>query len=325
MVEEYVTDGRGRDADTFVTVVDTPRPGISWPAIFAGAVTALMTMLVLNLLATGIGLTSFDLTTDSTPLDRVAGGLGWAVILINLISLALGGWVAGRVAGGYRLAGGFLHGFLSWAVVTLVTFWLLTSAAGSIMSGIGSAVSSGLNLAAQGVGALAPAVSDAVDEATGGLDVSLQGIREDLTSILTGAPAGTTAPAQQAGEAATTGGTTNPALAQAQVRSLLDDVFSSGEDAFSDENKQQMVTLLTERTGVSEAEAQELVDGWERSYVNAQARLEQAQQELTAAADEARAVLSRVALLGALGLVLGALISGWLGNIGANRRRESLA
>jgi hypothetical protein len=317
--ETYFTDGRRTGDDSFVTALDTPRRGISWPAIFAGAVAALMLMLVLNLVAVGIGLTSFSLTGDTPEAGNVAGSVGWTVIIIDLIAVAFGGWLAGRVASGYRLSGGFLHGLLSWALITLASFWLLGSAAGSVISGLGSAISSGLNLAASGISALAPAASSAVEQATGDLDLNLEGVRDDLMALLTGEPAAAPAGAVQPAAPAA-----SPALEQAQVRTLLNGLFASGEEPFSAANQERMVALLVERSNLSEAQAQELVSGWAQDYERVQQAIDNAQAEVTAAADDARVVLSRVALLGALGLVIGALLAGWMGTVGARSRRVGL-
>lgn len=306
--------------DTFVSV-STPRPGISWAAIFAGAVVAVMALFVLNMFATGVGLTTFDLSDGAEPLGKVAGGVGWAMIVINLIALGLGGWVAGRIAGGYRLAGGFLHGLLSWAIVTLFGAWLLASAAGSAISGIGSVVSGGFQLAAQGISAIAPAAAGAVEQAAADSGVNLQGIRSDLTSLLS-APMETSATSSGQAQPSSVTTSSDGALAQARAKALVNDLFEPGSEPFSADNREQMVALLTERTALSDADAAELVDSWAQSYEQAATSLAQAQDTVTAAADDARVVLSRVALLGALGLVLGALLAGWLGSVGAGAARS---
>lgn len=310
--------------DTFVSV-NPPRPGISWGAIFAGAVVAVMALLVLNLLATGIGLTAFDLTDGTEPLASVAGGVGWAMIIINLVALGLGGWVAGRVAGRSRLTGGFLHGLLSWAVVTLFSVWLFTSAAGSAISGLGSVVSGGFQLAGQGISAVAPAAADAAEQALADSGVNLQDIRSDLMDLLSVPAAETsTAPASQAGDTAAGSAEPSSPLAQVRARALVNDLFQSDSEPFSADSREEMIALLAERTDLNEADATELVDSWAQSYEQARATLEEAQADVAAAADDARVILSRVALLGALGLVLAALLAGWLGAVGAGQPRPLL-
>src|SRR5690606_7364519 len=121
---------------------------------------------ILHLLATGIGINSIDLTGDPTPFEGLGAGMGWAMVVINLIGIGTGGYIAGRLAGRHRAGSGFVHGVLSWAVVVLASLWLLTSAAGTILGGIGSIISGGVNLAAGGLSAAAPAVTAGVENAT---------------------------------------------------------------------------------------------------------------------------------------------------------------
>lgn len=279
---------------------------VSWPAVFAGVVLAFMVMAILNMLAFGIGINSIDLTGDSEPFRGLGAGLGWSMVVINVIAYAVGGYVAGRLAGPYRHGRGFLHGLLSWAVLVLVSAWLLTSAAGTVLGGIGNILSAGGNLLAQGVGALAPAVSQGVEDATADVDVSGEEIRAQLSDLLM---------------VGTDGPTTNPALAEIQVQQLVRDAFSGDEELFSPENREAVSDLLVEETDLTPAEAEEVVSGWEDNYAAAQQRLEQMQAELTATAEDAQAAIASSMLWGAIALIVIALVSGWAGGMGANARR----
>lgn len=97
------------------TVVDRRQPALRWSAIFAGVAVALGAWLVLQLLGTAIGL----LLLDSGDLDYVydvgMGTSAWS-LLAPIVSLFLGGLLAGRVAGYFdrRIAG--VHGLLVWAI-----------------------------------------------------------------------------------------------------------------------------------------------------------------------------------------------------------------
>ncbi|WP_208439618.1 TIGR04086 family membrane protein [Bartonella grahamii] len=87
---------------------------ISWSAIFAGLVTALATSICLSFLVAALGLSQMDFTS-STPFEGSFLSFGVGSIIVTLISLALGGFVAGRFAE----SSGTLHGFLTWALLTL--------------------------------------------------------------------------------------------------------------------------------------------------------------------------------------------------------------
>ncbi|WP_375675219.1 DUF3792 domain-containing protein [Bartonella sp. CL100XZDX] len=88
---------------------------ISWSAIFAGLVTALATSICLSFLVAALGLSQMDFTS-STPFEGSFLSFGVGSVIVTLISLALGGFVAGRFAE----TSGTLHGFLTWALITLL-------------------------------------------------------------------------------------------------------------------------------------------------------------------------------------------------------------
>lgn len=114
---------------------------ISWGAIFAGALTALALVALLNLLGLGIGFSTIDPLTEDHALKGVGvGALIWFG-LSNLAALFVGGLVAGRLSGFPARSDGGLHGFLAWALFAMVSLYLMTSAIGSVVSGLSSAIS----------------------------------------------------------------------------------------------------------------------------------------------------------------------------------------
>jgi hypothetical protein len=110
--------------------------GISWSAIVAGAMVALTLHLVLAILGLGLGLGAVDVVSDpdvESGTITAAMGVWWTVSAF--LSLFLGGWTAGRVAGGPFAPRGVLLGVLVWAIVTLASFWLLTTAVSTLLGG----------------------------------------------------------------------------------------------------------------------------------------------------------------------------------------------
>lgn len=103
---------------------------LSWGAVFAGVMVALVSHLILNLLGLGIGLAG---TQAGTGLDWFGTGFGvwWAIA--GVISAAIGGWFAGRTLGSGDRNDGMIHGLLSWAGATLVVAFLLTTAMGGML------------------------------------------------------------------------------------------------------------------------------------------------------------------------------------------------
>ena len=118
--------------------LERPFARISWGAIFAGAVVALATQLVLTLIGGAVGLATLNPATGQTP-SGTAFGIGAAIWLVisSLISLFFAGYVAGRLGGTFN---GWLHGLATWATVTVLTILMLTTAAGGLVgaaSGLG--------------------------------------------------------------------------------------------------------------------------------------------------------------------------------------------
>jgi hypothetical protein len=145
--------------------VDRPFARISWGAIFAGAIIALATQLVLTLIGTAVGLATLNPTTGQNPSGTTLGiGAGVWLVISSLVSLFLGGYVAGRLGGTFN---GWLHGLATWAAVTMLTILLLTTAAGGLIgtaSGLATfAVSNTDRLSRT---QLPPAVQQPIDQLT---------------------------------------------------------------------------------------------------------------------------------------------------------------
>ena len=107
---------------------------LSWGAVFAGVIVALVTQLILNLLGLGVGLAGAPAASTSTgSMEWFGTGLGiwWAIT--GIIAAAVGGWFAGRTLGSGDRNDGMIHGLLSWAGATLVVAFLLTTAMGGAL------------------------------------------------------------------------------------------------------------------------------------------------------------------------------------------------
>jgi len=126
---------------------------VSWGSIFAGTVVGLVLMLVFTLLGLGIGLAVINPATEENPLGGVGIGAGIWILVTSLIALFCGGWVAGRLAGSCRSVTGLLHGITTWGLITLISFYLMTSAVGMLVSGVGGIIGRGISLLGTGVAA----------------------------------------------------------------------------------------------------------------------------------------------------------------------------
>lgn len=110
--------------------------GIAWSAVAAGSLVALALHLVLAILALGLGLGAVDVVSDpEAESGMITGAMGVWWTVSALLSLFLGGWTAGRIAGGPFALRGVLLGVLVWAIVTVASFYLLTTVVSTVLGG----------------------------------------------------------------------------------------------------------------------------------------------------------------------------------------------
>ncbi len=319
--------------DDQVAVYDGYREGVpvrrvSWGAVLAGTLIALMIVLLVNLLTLGIGFETIDPATEADPLGGVGTGLSIGVIIANVLALFFGGWVAGRLAGNPRTTEGVLHGILVWGLVTLLSFWLLTTAVGRLVSGVTGAIGQGLSAVGGGIASVAPDAAGAVESALEAQGVSLENIRGEAQGLLSNVEGvdiveGEGSVQETAGEAAQDIESTaqaiaqNPQAATQEINELIDQLSASGESLADSANRQDLVEALAANTNLSQAEAENTVDGWISTLQGVDVNVQGAQQELERAAQNASDALGRAALWALLGLLVGAVIAGIGGAVGS--------
>lgn len=299
---------------------------ISWGAVLAGALIAIVLQLALSLLGLGIGLGTIDPLTEQNPMAGI--GIGAAVwwLVTMLGSLYLGATVASRLAGIPRRTDGLLHGLLTWSVVTLLTFYLLTTAVGRIIGGVTGVAGRALSSAGSGLAAVAPGAGDAIkgELKAQGIDLSdvkhqarlllRQTGKADLTpeSIASQAKAAGNQAKDEAGQAAA-----NPQAAGDNFDDVIDNLTSKADNLGNAADRDAAVNVVMKRTGKTRAESAQIVDNWISTAKQAQAKLAevkvQAEQKARQAGDAAAEGLSKAALLAALGLGLGAAVSAFGG------------
>ncbi|MCF2443372.1 hypothetical protein L0657_05340 [Dyadobacter sp. CY345] len=311
---------------------------ISWSAIFAGILVAIIVQMLLSLLGVGIGLGTIDAVEEKNPTAGL--GIGSAVwyILTSLISLFSGSWVAGRLASAPRLFDGILHGVLTWCLVTLLTIYFLTTTIGSIIGGTGRLVGGLVKTAGAGVAAAAPGIGNAVQDQlkANGVDmgnIDLPDLKNEANKLLrqTGNPAlnpdkleqKADHAADQAGNAAESAAA-NPGNADDIAGSMFKNLFKEGQTTVSQVDRQDAVNVVMKRTGKSQQESQQIVDNWINTFKQAQAKLEQTKKEAEIKArqmaDDAASAASKAAIFGFFGLLIGVVAAGFGAKMGTESK-----
>src|SRR6478609_884107 len=123
---------------------------VSWAAVIAGGVAAIAITLLLVALGTGIGLSSVSPWSSSNPSATTFTLLAaiW-LIIVQWLSSGLGGYLAGRLRTkwvGLHTDEVFFrdtaHGFLAWALASIIVAAFATSSVSSAVSSAGRAISS---------------------------------------------------------------------------------------------------------------------------------------------------------------------------------------
>jgi len=292
---------------------------ISLRAIFAGVLVALIIMLAMDILGIAIGATTLDAMinfNDDPAFDPEDGVIVW-MAATNLIALFVGGWVSARLSGVPDALDGILHGIVTWGVVTLITLWLFTTAAGRILNGAADAVGTGLDTINAGVETVVPAAVDAVDRQ----QYTLDDIRNEARSYAseTGDPAlqpnAIESDAEQAGDIVQSAAediAQNPSSAADRIETAIDRLLAL--DAPNEADRQDVVNVLVANTDMTEAEARDTIDTWENRYNDVQLNVEDTINTVSDDVTDAIALAAGVVFMGMLIGAIAAGAGGWLGS-----------
>lgn len=304
-------------------VIPSNASAVSWSAIFAGAAAAAVLSLILLILGVGLGLSSISPWAQSG-VSAVTFGISTIVWLgcSQLIASAMGGYLAGRLR--TRWPGvdtdevyfrDTAHGFLAWAVASLTTAILLTSAVASIVgagvsasaSVVGGAtahsnVSNVNNVSNNGVN------DGVISNAMGGL---LEGLfRKNITGTTP-----TTAPATGSGTANSTAAPTPMTSAVSEVSQIY--LRSMNAGALQPADVTYLGQLVAQRTDLSQQDAEKRVTD---TFTVAKTRLQEAKTAAKEAADKARKASATAALWLFVSLLMGAFSASFAAIYGGRQR-----
>ena len=296
---------------------------VHWGAIFAGAAAAAALSLVLLILGTGLGLASVSPWTR----DGIsAGALGITAIVwlsvTQILASGMGGYIAGRLGAQWidihsdeAFFRDTAHGFLTWAVASLATAALLTSVIGSI---VGTGVQATAVVAGGATAGAATAAAKSAQMPTAEASTVKGGGGSDLSYFVE------TLFRKDAGSTAATSGA--PAMANDADRSSVNlaaestHIFMNANQTgvMSPEDVRYLGQLVSQRTGLSQADAEKRVTA---TYERLQGKLKAAEVAAREAADKARKASAYSALWLFISLLIGAFCASLAATYGGRQRR----
>ncbi|MGO7018843.1 hypothetical protein [Rhizobium leguminosarum] len=276
------------------TPVESSKSAMTWGPIFGGAAAAIGVTLILLLLGSGVGLTMVSpWSGPSSSLGTVGVTAAIWLVVVQWLSSGLGGYITGRLRTKWAAVHtdevffrDTAHGFISWALATIFVAGFLASSLTSLAGA-----------SAQAVGSAATAAGTAASSAASTADLPTAYFTDALLRP----------------EQARAGATSDDTAATAEVSRILLNGAAAGQ--IPDDDKAYLATIVSARTGLSEADARTRVD-------TVLKRIDDAKVAAQKAADEARKAASTTALLGALSLLIGAFIAAAAAAFGGSQRDE---
>ncbi|MGY4493798.1 hypothetical protein [Pseudomonas sp. TE3610] len=272
--------------------------GVSWAAIFAGAAAAAALSLILVVLGFGLGFSAVSPWAGEGASAKAlgVGAIVW-LALTQIIASGMGGYLAGRLRVKWATVHtdevyfrDTAHGFLAWAVATLVTATLVVGSVSSVVSG---GVQAGASVAS---GAVTAASASAGAQASGNNDYF--GYFVD-TLFRDDRPVAVTDDA-----------------AHAQVTRVFARTIGNGGQ-LSAEDRAYLAQLVAQRTNLTPEQAQQRVD---QVYGQARQAVEDAKVAAQKAADAASKAAAYASLWMFITLLIGAFFASLAATYGGRRR-----
>jgi hypothetical protein len=263
---------------------------ISWAAIFAGTLIMIVVMMILSLLGIGIGLTSFNPMEEARPFEGLGiGALIWWV-LTYLISVFAGAYASANLTTlNYKMSG-IYHGVITWSLYTFLSFWLLTTAVGVIISGVGTAVTRTLGVMGEGAAELVGAVD--------GEQIDTDRINRMIQNVLV----------------------EDPERRQQEfhidVLAIIQDVYIVNGEIRTDVPRQELEQSIARHSTLARQDVTRAANVIEEEAQRLEQRWQQWRLEAERVAQEVSDAVGRAAIWAFVGLVFGALVAAFAGNLG---------
>lgn len=328
---------------------------VSWGSVFGGVMTVLAISILLSILSSSIGLYMFDPLSEH-PTSGIGTSIGiWTAIAL-IISMIMGGFIAGKLAG----VDGMIHGFLVWATsliaavilgiivtigaakLTMNVLGSVTSLVGNVVSGVGSAAGSGIS-----------ALSDKAEDLFGDIDFQTDStenqVPQNIRKILTQSGVKELQPAylqKQMQAVKTDLGKSvkkivaNPEDADNIINNFLNRLQKRADNITDNVDRNDLARAIANNTNMTKAEANETIDQYMDIINNAtnqaKEQIENLKQDLQdaaqewkemkhqalVAADEATDAAARSALISFFAILIAAILASVAGAFGSRKTQE---
>jgi hypothetical protein len=330
---------------------DASASGVSWGAILAGAFAAAALSFILIILGFGLGFSAVSPWSGSGASAETIGvsTIVW-LAFTQIAASAIGGYMAGRLRVKWAATHGdevyfrdTAHGFLAWAVASLATAALLTSAIGGVLSGgakVAGATGAVVATAGAGVGATAIQGNTGTSDIGDSSGYFIDSLFRPATGVPAGSPAAASTDTSGAANAnanmgmsmpgsgmgssmSSTGNDSGNAMMNSQQRAEVTRVFVNAlrTGSLSDADKSYVAQILAKRNGMSQADAEKRVGDIYASYSKA---ITDATNNAKAAADKARKAAAHSALWMFVALLCGAFIASLSATFGGRMRDRDM-
>jgi hypothetical protein len=259
-------------------------PWISWGAVIAGVATAIAVQIGLTELAIGVGLSLYEPADPESSASSIATGTIIAWVAAGMISVFLGGWVAGRMKRHGTKTEAGVHGGLVWAAGSILGALVATISVGMLASGAVSMLGQGLSAAARTAGSVVQGAASAAPGAANLVAPSWDNVRQQVQGSFDRNASGTR-PAGGDAAGAPAGAANAPAAEnrfqeQSRLMQLLGSAFTMDRHSTMPAPEQQeLTTLLGSQLGISTEAARQTLDQWQRVWRQGVERYETAKEE----------------------------------------------
>jgi hypothetical protein len=297
-------------SDTGILTSDDNASAVSLRAILAGSTASIAITLLLFALGIGLGFSVISPWSDSgisATTFTISAGLYF--IVVAMLSSTIGGYIAGRLRSRWqtvheheRYFRDSAHGFLVWALATVVGATILGAATTHLLAGAGAGLAPAAGMAAQS------APTDIYVDRL--LRAGPQQPSQNTPASAAAATTNPTAESQtaaplQGGQASAAQG--QPRVERASISRILAPAMVKGGNV-SDADKSYLVSVVAARQGVSQQQAEQEVN--------------QDINDMKSAADTARKSTAAFALWLVVSMLAGALSASLAAIEGGNLRNR---